>query len=235
MSDFRIYETAEQVAQAAAGYLFEQIKACVESKGVCHIVLPGGSTPARCLELLADEPLPWQSIHWYPGDERCYPVGHAERNDSMILKKLFATNIDAAKTFHPVPAEKGPAQGAEEYTMLLADYLCESDSVMDIVVLGMGEDGHTASLFPGNAALKDVRQVVPVYDAPKAPLERVSLGMSFLKNADKRLVITTGDSKREILSRIQRGEVFPVSQIEPDIWFVDQAAGNMCTSSLPDS
>ena len=202
MSKLKVYKNPEAVAQAAADYLFQQIKTCVAEKGLCHVVLPGGSTPARCLELLAEKSLPWKNIHWYPGDERCYPVGHGERNDTMIRDKLFSqqelsTQIGASDNFHPIPAELGPEQGAEIYAALL-----DATGGMDIVVLGMGEDGHTASLFPGNVALHDLRSAVPVYNAPKAPGERISIGLTALRNADKCIVITTGSNKSEALTKL---------------------------------
>ena len=224
MSEFKVYKNPEAVAQAAADYLFQQIKTCVAEKGLCHVVLPGGSTPARCLELLAEKSLPWNSIHWYPGDERCYPVGHSERNDTMIRDKLFSQQQlspqkVASDNFHPVPAELGPEQGAEQYARLI-----DATGGLDIVVLGMGEDGHTASLFPGNIALDDLRSAVPVYDAPKAPGERISIGLTALRNADKCIVIATGSNKSEALKKLGEGVSLPVGQVEPDIWFVDEAA-----------
>lgn len=219
MAEFKVYKTAEAVAQAATDYLFLQIKTCVEKKGQCHVVLPGGSTPARCLELLAEKSLPWKNIHWYPGDERCYPVGHAERNDTMILARLFSQQTVASKNFHAIPAELGPEQGAENYASLI-----DATGGIDIVVLGMGEDGHTASLFPGNPALEDNRSVVPVYHAPKPPDERISIGLSTLRNAAECIVIATGDNKRDALAALKEGKVFPVGMIEPDTWFVDEAA-----------
>jgi 6-phosphogluconolactonase len=219
MNNFKVYINAEAAAQAAADYLFHQIKTCVAEKGQCHVALPGGSTPARCLELLAQKPLPWKNIHWYLGDERCYPAGHAERNDSMVADKLFSQQQSNMQNFHSIPAELGAHDGAEHYAALL-----ETSGGLDIVLLGMGEDGHTASLFPGNAALDDLRSAVPVYDAPKAPSERISIGLTVLKNAGECIVLATGDNKREALARIQAGEVFPISLAEPDIWFLDKAA-----------
>ncbi|MBN4063196.1 6-phosphogluconolactonase [Cardiobacterium sp. AH-315-I02] len=219
MKNINIYADPEAVAHAAADYLFQQIKACVEKKELCHVVLPGGSTPARCLELLADRPLPWEGIHWYPGDERCYPVGHSERNDTMIHAKLFPQQQCTSKNFHPIPAELGPEQGALAYTALL-----DATAGMDIVVLGMGEDGHTASLFPGNAALDDLHSAVAVYDAPKSPSERISISLNTLKNAGEIIVIATGGNKREALIKLKQGESLPVGLVEPDIWFVDEAA-----------
>jgi 6-phosphogluconolactonase len=219
MSKYKVYPDTETVAQAAADYLFQQISNCVAENGQCHVVLPGGSTPARCLQLLAEKPLPWQDVHWYPGDERCYPVGNAERNDTMIAAKLFPRHKNNTKNLHSIPAELGPQQGAARYAVLL-----DSISGLDIVVLGMGEDGHTASLFPGNAALEDQRMAVPVYDAAKPPRERVSIGLNMLRSAGERIIIATGENKREALKKIDQGETLPVARIEPDVCFVDEAA-----------
>lgn len=227
MGDFKVYKTPEAVAQAAADYLFQQIKTCVSEKGLCHVVLPGGSTPARCLELLAEKPLPWKNIHWYPGDERCYPVGHAERNDSMISDRLFSLQAHNIENFHAISAELGPELGAEQYAKLI-----DATGGLDIVVLGMGEDGHTASLFPGNVALDDKRSVVPVYDAPKAPGERISIGLTALRNAAECIVIATGKNKHEALTKLKEGLVLPVGQIEADIWFIDEAAAPGNTKAI---
>lgn len=219
MAEFKVYKNAEAVAQAAASYLFQQIKKCVDKKGKCHVVLPGGTTPARCLQLLAEKPLPWQSIHWYPGDERCYPIGHAERNDTMIIDKLFSQNKKTSENLHAIPAELGAEQGAASYATLL-----DAIGNIDIVVLGMGEDGHTASLFPGNNALENQRSAVAVYDAPKPPAKRVSLGLTTLKNASECIVIATGDNKRDALKKLKAGVSLPVGMVDPDVWFVDVAA-----------
>ena len=221
MNDFRVYADTEAVAQAAASYLFQKITDCVSEKGICHVVLPGGSTPARCLQLLSEKSLPWQNIHWYPGDERCYPVGHVERNDTMMLDRLFSQQKDKSKNFHPIPAELGPEQGAEQYAKLL-----DETGDIDIVVLGMGEDGHTASLFPDNVAVDNLSSAVPVYDAPKLPLERVSIGLNKLKTAGERVVIATGKEKSRILQALKEGAILPVGLIEPDVWFVDKDAAS---------
>ncbi|MBT8133582.1 MAG: 6-phosphogluconolactonase [Gammaproteobacteria bacterium] len=215
----RVFKDAETVAQAAADYVFEQINKCVTEKGQCHVVLPGGTTPARCLELLANKPLPWAAIHWYPGDERCYPVGHAERNDTMIFDKLLSSQPGLNKNFHPIPAELGPEQGAEDYAAIL-----DATDGMDVVVLGMGEDGHTASLFPNNIALHYSNSAVPVYNSPKPPDERVSIGLNTLKNSAECIVVATGEGKRDALQKLRQGETLPVGLVEPDVWFVDEDA-----------
>jgi len=223
LDNLKIYNDPQAVAVAAADYLCQQIKNCVAEKGQCHVVLPGGSTPAYCLELLAQKSLPWKNIHWYPGDERCLPVGHVDRNDTMMVDRLFSqqpqavTHVD--KNFHPMPAELGALAGAELYAKLIA-----AIPGLDIAVLGMGEDGHTASLFPENVALNDPRCVVPVFDAPKPPAERISVGLMQLKSAAECIVIATGKSKYAALTQVKHGEPLPVSLVEPDVCFVDQAA-----------
>ncbi len=216
---FRTYPDAEAVAQAAADFLSDEIAACVKDKGVCHVALPGGGTPARCLELLSARQLPWNSIHWYLGDERCYPEGHPQRNDSMIARQLWSKIATPAKNLHPIPAELGPDLAAEKYSELILQL-----GRLDIVVLGMGEDGHTASLFPHNTALQDRRPVVPVFDAPKPPAQRVSLSLATIQSAFQRVVLVSGSAKREALTQVREGIQLPVKLIGPSHWFVDNAA-----------
>jgi 6-phosphogluconolactonase len=218
---FRLFRDAEAVAQAAADFLFARITACVNKKQICHVALPGGSTPARCLQLLSGMVLPWPDIHWYLGDERCYPAGHAERNDSMIEQQLWSRIAAQEENRHRIAAELGAELAAEKYTTVI-----KRAGTLDIVVLGMGEDGHTASLFPDNPALDDTRAVVPVYHAPKPPPERVSLGLSTIRSAAQRMVLVTGSSKHEALVRVQQGEQLPIGRIGKAYWFVDQSAAN---------
>ena len=219
MHCFNIYKNAEQVAQAAANYVHQQVVHCVEQNGVCHVALPGGTTPARCLELLAETKLPWNDIHWYVGDERCYPVGHIERNDSMIRDRLWSRVKIPPHNQHIIHAECGAEDAAAQYTILL-----DSVGPLDIVLLGMGEDGHTASLFPGNPALDDTRAVVPVFNAPKPPADRVSLGVSTLKQAGQRIALVTGQTKRPTVHQIKAGVQLPINMIGMIHWFLDEAA-----------
>jgi 6-phosphogluconolactonase len=221
VQDFRIYPDAEAVARAAADFLYEQILACVQQKQNCHVALPGGTTPARALQLLSAMALPWKKIHWYLGDERCYPVGHQERNDSMLEQMLWSRIELPEENRHPIPAELGPEPAAEQYSALI-----NRVGRLDIVVLGMGDDGHTASLFPDNPALDDTRAAVPVFHAPKPPAERVSLGLGTIQTAVQRIVVVTGSSKHQALKRVQQGDPLPVNRIGPAYWFVDQSAAN---------
>ncbi len=219
MHCYNIYKNPEAVAKAATNYLSQQIELCIADKDVCHVALPGGGTPARCLELLSAKTLAWEKIHWYLGDERCYPIGHSERNDSMINDKLWSRVTIPQQNQHIIHAELGAEDAAQQYTKLL-----HSVGALDIVLLGMGEDGHTASLFPGNPALDDERTVVPVFNAPKPPAERVTLGLSTLKQAGQRIALVTGIGKRDAMHQIKAGAALPINQIGMIHWYLDQAA-----------
>lgn len=219
VAEFQIYDSADTLAEAAASFILLQINECLGRQPRCRIALPGGSTPARCLQILSDLELPWEQIDWYVGDERCLPIGHEERNDTMINQKLFSQGIRSNEFFSPIKAELGAEKAAQDYALLFNSF-----DALDIVILGMGEDGHTASLFPGNAALTDKRAVVPVFAAPKPPPERVSLSLATLSAAKVRIILVAGKDKKEALIKVKAGENLPVNIIGESYWFIDTAA-----------
>lgn len=217
MHKWFVYSEFDEAAKAAANFLADEIQTNINRNGICHVVLPGGNTPVTCLGYLAEKNLPWEKIHWYPGDERCLPKGHAQRNDVM-LEKYFCSRMPSAN-FHAMPAELGAEQAAEQYREVIAAIEC-----FDIAFLGMGEDGHTASLFPDNKALHDTRSVIPVYDSPKAPSERVSLSSHTLSKAKCRIVLAAGVEKAAIITRIKNGEALPINCLGDINWYLDEAA-----------
>ena len=223
MHEWFVYEDFNAVSKAAAEFLAKEIEKCLSNKDVCHVILPGGNTPAMCLRYLANSNLPWEKIHWYLGDERCYPQGHADRNDVMLDKNFWS--LLSETNIHLIPAEFGAEKAAELYRK-------EIDSIdyFDIAFLGMGEDGHTASLFPYNKALEDFRTVIPVYDSPKPPGDRISLSMQTLRNAHRRIVLASGISKASIIKRIKEGESLPINCIGDISWFIDQDALSSLTN-----
>jgi len=219
MHSFNIYRDAETVAQLATDYISKEINAFLTDRGVCHIALPGGTTPARCLELLAEKHLSWEKIHCYVGDERCLPVSNPERNDTMIREKLWSRVAIPEQNQHVIEAERGAEEAARLYAEIVA-----AIPRLDIVILGMGEDGHTASLFPNNPALDDARLVVPVYHAPKPPAERVSLGMTALRAATLRIALVTGAGKRAAMAQLRAGVALPIAGLGDISWFLDEDA-----------
>ncbi len=222
MHQWHSYSSFEQTSEAAANYLEQLINQSLQARGVCHVILPGGNTPILTFQYLAKKPLRWANIHWYPGDERCCPVGDPARNDVMLEKNLWSllpAESVSETNIHTIPAELGAEEAAEVYTKLVYGISC-----FDIAVLGMGEDGHTASLFPGNSALADKRKIVPVFNSPKAPPERVTFGLETLQATRHKVVLASGKSKSVIIARIKKGDPLPVNCLGAIEWYVDQDA-----------
>jgi len=210
---------AEAVAQYAADAVVKAAASAIAERGVFHWALAGGTTPKRCYELLRDADIDWPNVHIWFGDERCLPVGDAERNDQMADEALLNHVPVPSAQIHRMDAELGPELAAERYCKLLADA-----PVMDLVLLGIGEDGHTASLFPGNLALDDQRLAVPVFNSPKLPPERVSMGYAVLNATRRCLIMVAGKGKADAISRIRNGERLPVARVAGSEWLIDQDA-----------
>ncbi|MCW9012454.1 MAG: 6-phosphogluconolactonase [Gammaproteobacteria bacterium] len=219
MHTWHVYTTKDLAVQAVTEFLASNIQQVLQSQQQCHIALPGGNTPVPCLKKLSTMDFPWQRIHWYLGDERCYPAGHPDRNDTMIRKYLWSKIESPESNNHPIAAELGPEKAAQLY----GDEI-DNLPALDIVFLGMGEDGHTASLFPDNEALHNDMSVVPVFNAPKPPDKRVSLGRSTLKSAKLRIVLALGEGKQSPIQKIKKGIALPVNTIGDIEWFVDEKA-----------
>jgi 6-phosphogluconolactonase len=219
MHKWNVYKDKDQASKAAAGFLIEKAHSVLEDKSRCNIALPGGGTPAQCLKLVAESDLPWNKIHWYLGDERCYPVAHEDRNDTMIQKNIWSLISSPEENNHPIPAELGPEDAAKIYSDEI-----EKSAGLDIILLGMGEDGHTASLFPNNKALENNQNAIAVYNSPKAPDERVSLSLNTLKASPCKMVLALGEGKRGAIKKIKNGEELPINRIGSLNWFVDEEA-----------
>lgn len=206
---------SQQVAQRIADLAAQAIA----MRGEFHLALAGGSTPRRCYEYLRLMPLDWAHVHIYFGDERCLPEGDKERNDTMAHEALLRHVAIPQANVHCIPAQLGAVAAAIEY----AGTLKKIDR-LDLVLLGLGEDGHTASLFPGNPANDRLESVVAVFDAPKAPPERVSLGIGTLNAAREKWFLISGAGKHEALQQIEQGRVLPAAQVIGAEWHVDRAA-----------
>lgn len=217
MHEWHVYSEFEDASKAAADFLANKIESCIKQKGICHVILPGGNSPKSCLGYLATKPLAWKHVHWYLGDERCYPQEHPDRNDVMLQKNLWSLISDT--NIHIIPAELGAEEAAALYRNVIS-----SVEYFDIAFLGIGEDGHTASLFPGNEALHDTRSVIPVHHSPKPPSERVSLSVTTLRNAHCRLVLAGGSAKASIIAMIKNGAALPINSLGDIQWYLDEAA-----------
>lgn len=209
----------ERLASSAAAYLADRIDSVIRHHGVCHLALAGGYTPQATYHRLHTLQADWRHLHIWFGDERCLPPGHPDRNDTMAREALLDHLPIPAAQLHMIKAELGPQTAAAYYSRELA-----AIDHIDIALLGLGEDGHTASLFPDHASLTLDEPAIPVFDAPKAPAERVSLSIKTLKNAGERVILATGSGKAAVLERIHRGEMLPAAMIGSARWFADAAA-----------
>lgn len=210
-----LFHDSEQLAEVVADALARYIHAAVAERGVCHMVFPGGRSPRRVLEQLREKNLPWCALHLYPSDERCVPLSDPERNDRLIDELLLNHVTLPPENLHRMPAELGPEEGALRYSQLLS-----RTPRFDIALLGMGPDGHTASLFPNHPAARDGRQAVPVWDAPRPPSSRISIGFRRLADALTRKVIVLGPDKLPLFNSLDSLNETPVALIRPTTWYV---------------
>jgi 6-phosphogluconolactonase len=165
-------------------------------------------------DLLRAASTDWSRWHVYFGDERCLPPDHAERN-SRMAKDVWLERVPIAPDqLHVIPAELGAAAAAQRY----ADTL-RGVGDFDLVLLGLGEDGHTASLFPGHdwGDAPDAPDVLAVFDAPKPPPQRVSLSAARLSRAREVLFLVEGETKRDAVGRWRAGEQLPAAAIRPAV------------------
>lgn len=205
--DWRVFPDRASLLKAA----IEIIRQCeADSGSTFSIVLAGGQTPLALYRMLASEPMHWDKWRVYFGDERCLPPEHPERNSFQAKRALLGHVSIAAEYIFIPPAELGPIEAASRYSAQL-----ENAGEFDLVLLGLGEDGHTASLFPGHemGLGRGAADVLPVFDAPKLPAERVSLTAQRLSRARRVLFLVTGEGKREAVINWRQGKEIPASLI----------------------
>jgi 6-phosphogluconolactonase len=209
-----------------------------ENSGRIAIALTGGSSPKALYQLLATEPyrsrIPWDRVHWFIGDERFVPPSDPLNNMAMA-RRIFLDQLAPAANIHPIPTGTAtPDEGAELYARELksfygADELDPTHPLFDVVLMGMGPDGHTASLFPGYPAIDETRRWV--VGVPKANVEpfvpRVTLTLPTLSSCREMLFEVAGAEKRAILTRVFEGGNLPAQRaqsIGETIWLVDNHA-----------
>ena len=211
-------------------YALSEIRKCsfeaLENKRLFRIVLAGGNTPKALYETMKELKTNWKCWQIYYGDERCYPKNHPELNSSMA-KKAFLDHVPINKyQIFEVPGWLGPEIGAKSYSHFLKNV-----GEFDLVLLGLGEDGHTASLFPNHfiGEKKSSDDVLFIKNAPKPPPERISLSANRLSRTKKVIFLVSGEDKWHIIHEWQKGKSIPASFICPergvDVLFTKQRIG----------
>jgi 6-phosphogluconolactonase len=229
-----ISETPEQLAHQAADWIVEQASKSGPQFALC---LSGGETPKRLYELLATPAyqarIPWDRTHCFWGDERVVPHDDPQSNYHMAWEALLRRVPIPAENIHAIPTDHmSPAAGTAAYATTLkrfygADTLDSRRPLFDIMLLGLGEDGHTASLFPGSPTLAEAeRWVVPVVG--ETPPDRITLTYPVLASSRVTAFLVAGGGKRDALARVRAGDpALPASRVQSagDVyWFIDRAA-----------
>jgi 6-phosphogluconolactonase len=230
----RAFEDAEALAHQVAEWVCERALA---SKGKLAICCSGGSTPKRLYEVMAEPAMaarfPWGRVHWFWGDERFVPQDHPDSNYRMVRDALFSRVAVPGSNIHAVPtANLSPEQSAAAYERTLKDFY-GADTIdprrplFGVTLLGIGEDGHTASLFPGHPALVEERRwALAVIGAKSEP--RITLTYPALDSSRDAVFLVTGANKRTVVARAQAGDrTLPAGRIRPIgrlHWFTDRAA-----------
>jgi 6-phosphogluconolactonase len=183
-------EQLRDVAERLAAVMATEIES-----GARNVVLAGGTTPMRAHELLGALVPDWRGVHLWYGDERCVAPDHPDSNHGQAVARLHAPGA----TWHRMKGELGPDAGAADYAQELGD------TPLELVVLGMGPDGHTASLFPHHPLLDAEDSVVGVHDSPKPPPERITLTLARINAAARIVLAVSGAEKRDALARVIAG------------------------------
>ena len=194
----------EAVARRAASILAEAARAAIDARGRFLLATSGGATPSRMLRLLADQAVPWDRVHLFQVDERVAPVGHPERNLTRLRESLLA-HLPVQPTVHPIPVEQPDlALAAAAYAATLREHAGDP-AVLDLVHLGLGDDGHTASLLPDDPALDITTDDVAV-TAPYRGHRRLTLTYPIINRARRILWVVTGAAKSRALAQLRRGD-----------------------------
>ena len=237
--ELKVYKTKQEVAQYFSKFLVDFIAARKE----VHIALSGGSTPKIVFNELAENPyeIDWTKVHLYWGDERCVPPDDDESNYKMTREHLLLKIKIPTENIHRIKGENNPAYEANRYAKLLVETLRKVRKLpqFDLVILGMGDDGHTASIFPYEIELWHSKNYCEVAEHPDSGQKRISLTGRIINNAQEVVFLVTGESKaekvREIINREGGYKNYPASLVDPKsgnlIWFLDEAAASGITST----
>ena len=213
------FNSQDEINQATLKRILQAADEAIKKYGSFLIVLAGGSTPKSVYQLLAKENADWANWHVYHNDDRCLPVDHVDRNSKMARDAWLNHVAIPANQIHDIPAELGNVEGAKAYAQTLAGV-----RTFDLVILGLGEDGHTASLFP-NQAVDNSADAVPVFNSPKPPAERVTISQSRLDNTHGVIFLVTGAGKQDAVNNWLNGVAIPATLIAPacgvDVYSID--------------
>lgn len=246
ITEIRKRTDLEELSRVAAEEIAGEVETAVSARGRFSMALSGGRTPRLLYENLASryrDKIAWDMVHLFWGDERYVPKDHPDSNYAMVNSTLVSRVPFLLQNVHRMPTELDPPErAAEAYEQVLRNFFSEGaadadDFTFDVILQGMGEDGHTASLFPADPVLYEKeRWVVPVTAPPGySPQERITLTFPVLNRSRKAFFIVSGEGKREVLNAILTDPAkaeshYPAANIHPMdnlVWYVDDAVSGV--------
>jgi len=237
--DVRVFSDLHKASQALAERLVEVARDVLTAKGRFALALSGGKTPRYLYTFLARECLneiSWERVHLFWSDERCVPQESEDCNFAMAYKALISEVPLPSQNIHRIPAEINPPEkAAGNYERMIREFFKpeEEDSFLfDAMILGVGEDGHTASLFPGSSALAEKSRWVLAVNAPPSfsPQKRITLTFPLINRSRSILFLVSGDKKRKVVREILKNpetarRLYPAAMIHPlgsVAWYIDR-------------
>jgi 6-phosphogluconolactonase len=234
--ELQVYSDAQQLSQAAAKWIAGLIAKTLKVRDRFTIALSGGSTPKLLHKILAAAPykdqIDWSKLHIFWGDERAVPFEDDRNNAKMAYDTLLNFVPVPPSQIHVMRTDIGPEESAIEYEKILHQYFDKTSNTFDLVLLGMGDDGHTLSLFPGTAIVHEEKAWAKAFFLPAQDMYRITLTKTIVNQAAHIAFLTTGPGKAHALKEVLKGaynpDLYPSQEIKPVNgelhWFVDEAA-----------
>jgi len=234
--ELHIYKTPEETMNGLANHFVNVVSTAIAEKNECSVVLSGGSSPKRLYELLARPPynqlIDWDHIYFFFGDERYVPFTDPDNNGAMVKKILFdPLRIPDANIFY-MNTSLPPAESASKYSQRILSHFKKKPLQFDLVLLGLGDNAHTASLFPHTPVLKEQKALVKAVNLEDPQVNRITLTAPLINEAHNIAFLVYGESKAKAVQDVLKGkrdsDNYPAQLIEPEMgdlhWFLDEAA-----------
>ena len=237
-TEVRVYSGMEALSTAAGELFTETARTSAAVRGRFAVALSGGRTPLPTYRLLSQPPyselVPWDKTHVFWGDERCVPPDDPRNNAATALDELLNHVLIPANQIHRIVCEASPREAADRYEAVLRNFFQDRGPRFDLIFLGIGEDGHTASLFPGSPALDEQERWVKEAYQPEQRMHRVTLTAVAINAASRIAFLVQGRDKSTILQKIFANagapERLPAQHIRPNrgelIWLIDEEAAS---------
>ena len=234
--ELHVYKNPDELSHAVADWIAKSISDTLKRQDRFTIALSGGSTPKALHKLLAASPykeeIDWSKLHVFWGDERAVPFSDDRNNAKMAFETLLNFVPIPPYHIHVMRTDIAPEQSAVEYEAILHMYFDNTATSFDLVLLGMGDDGHTLSLFPGTDAVHEERAWTIAYFLKAQDMYRITLTKTIVNRSARIAFLTTGTGKAHALKEVQQGaynpDLYPSQEIKPVKgelhWFVDEAA-----------